>query len=132
MVGATLGGGVSSLQGDLGLLIDSLESVQLVTANGSYVTASETENADLFWGIRGAGTNFGIVTYATYRVSNFLNKGEVLNANFMYPASANRSIWEILEYYDEALPSHLAINIAALPNPETKEVYLHSEPFGGR
>ena len=126
MVGATLGAGVSSLQGDMGLLIDTLESVEFVTANGSIVTTSATMNADLFWGIRGAGTNFGIVTSATYRVSNFINNGEVLNANFMFPASACRSIWEILKYYDEALPSHMAINIAAMFNPIIQEVSLAS------
>ncbi|KAK8060366.1 hypothetical protein PG996_010296 [Apiospora saccharicola] len=48
--------------------MDALLSVRLVTAAGAVVTASATENGDLFWALRGAGANFGIVTSATYRV----------------------------------------------------------------
>lgn len=62
IVGATLGAGLGTLQGLHGVLLDSLESVRLVTASGEIVTASQTHNSDLFWGIRGAGHNFGIVT----------------------------------------------------------------------
>lgn len=78
-------------------------------------------NADLFGGVGGAGTDFGIVTSAIYRVSNVIN--EARNANFMFPASASRSICEILKYYDEALlASHMAIIVYALFNPIVKEV----------
>ncbi|KAI9879288.1 MAG: hypothetical protein M1830_009018 [Pleopsidium flavum] len=112
IIGATLGAGVSSLQGHRGLLIDALISVKLIIAAGKTITASKQENADLFWGIRGAGANFGIVTSATYEVFQATNQGQVLNTNFQYPASANRSIWEILKAYDNTLPSRLAINLA--------------------
>jgi FAD/FMN-containing dehydrogenase len=62
VAGLTLGGGMGRLQRKLGLTIDSLRAVELVTADGRLVRASEDENADLFWGVRGAGPNFGIVT----------------------------------------------------------------------
>ncbi len=62
VAGLTLGGGMGRLQCQLGLTIDSLLAVELVTADGRVVRASEHENPELFWGMRGAGANFGIVT----------------------------------------------------------------------
>ena len=62
IAGVTLGGGYGWLMRKYGLAIDNLLSVDVVTANGTFLTASAAENEDLFWGIRGGGGNFGIVT----------------------------------------------------------------------
>jgi hypothetical protein len=62
LAGLTLGGGIGWVMRKHGLTIDQLKSVDLVTADGEFVTASEDQNADLFWGVRGGGGNFGIVT----------------------------------------------------------------------
>ncbi|MHB1318856.1 MAG: FAD-binding oxidoreductase [Anaerolineae bacterium] len=69
IAGLTLGGGTGWIQRKYGLTIDNLLAVDLVTADGQLVRASERENADLFWGVRGGGGNFGIVTEFTYRLN---------------------------------------------------------------
>src|SRR5947209_9305931 len=69
LAGLTLGGGIGWLMRKYGLTVDQLLSVDLITAEGEFVKASERENADLFWGVRGAGGNFGIVTEFEFRLN---------------------------------------------------------------
>ena len=83
--GLTLGGGMGRLQRKLGLAIDCLRAVELVTADGRLVRASADESPDLFWGVRGAGPNFGIVTALEF---DLVPIGPEISRGFLvYPAA---------------------------------------------
>ena len=68
MLGPVLGGGHGFLQGQHGLLADQLVEARMVLANGTAVTVSHDSHPDIFWAIRGAGHNFGIVTEFKYKI----------------------------------------------------------------
>lgn len=104
----TIGGGIGMMTGMYGLIIDALQSVRVLTAKGRIVTASYMENTDLFWAIRGAGVNFGIVTEATYQIHEQTNNGNVTSVTFVYPAPSNRSLWEVMKTFDGNQPSKLS------------------------
>ncbi len=84
MGGLTTGGGIGFMVRKYGLAIDNLIAAQVVTAAGEIVTASASENPDLFWGIRGGGGNFGIVTEFTYQLAPV---GLILGGDLVLPAS---------------------------------------------
>jgi FAD/FMN-containing dehydrogenase len=81
IAGLTLGGGFGYLMGRHGYTIDNLLSVEIVTADGQVLTASETDNPELFWGLRGGGGNFGIATsfeYALHPVGPLITGGLIV------------------------------------------------------
>jgi len=95
IAGLTLGGGIGWLMRKYGLVSDNLVSVDIVTADGQFLTASESENADLFWAIRGGGGNFGVVTSFEYR----LHELEPITAGVArYPFAMAK---DVLRFYRE-------------------------------
>ena len=74
VAGLTLGGGIGWIMRKHGLSIDQLVSVDLVTADGEFIQASADRNAHLFWGVRGGGGNFGIVTGSSSGACRWVRK----------------------------------------------------------
>ena len=90
VAGLTLGGGMGRLQRKHGLTIDNLLEVELVTADGRLVRASEDENPELFWGLRGAGANFGIATAFTFRLHPL--DGVITHGTVVHPVERAREL----------------------------------------
>lgn len=107
--GATIGGGVGRLQGLHGLIVDNVVSYKVVIANGDIVQASDSQNSDLLWAMRGAGHNFGIVLEVTYKIHKSTNDGKALNADLIFPASANHTHWQLLKNISTSLPAELTM-----------------------
>src|SRR3954447_10956744 len=100
--GLTLGGGVGYLSRRFGLTIDNLLSADVVLADGSFVRASETSHADLFWALRGGGGNFGIVTSFTFRCHEIGEHGTVIGGPVLYDIT---DAPEVMRWYRELLPA---------------------------
>jgi FAD/FMN-containing dehydrogenase len=94
--GLTLGGGFGRVGRRFGLACDNLRSVDIVTADGRCLTASDDENADLFWGVRGGGGNFGVVTSFEYRLHPM--DPMILGGPIAWPLVQAR---EVLQFYSE-------------------------------
>ncbi|MEO8457550.1 MAG: FAD-binding oxidoreductase [Chloroflexota bacterium] len=97
MGGLATGGGIGFMVRKFGLTIDNLISAQVVTADGKILTASETENPDLFWGIRGGGGNFGIVTEFELRLARV---DQILGGAIVFPATR-----EVIRGYVDYTPN---------------------------
>jgi FAD/FMN-containing dehydrogenase len=94
LAGLTLGGGIGWLMRKYGLTIDQLISADVVTASGDVLKASDRENADLFWGLRGGGGNFGIVTEFEFRLNPV--GPEVLAGPIIWPMEQSA---DVLRFY---------------------------------
>lgn len=116
VAGLTLGGGVGWLTRTAGLSLDQLVAVDVITASGEHLTASELENAELFWGIRGCGGNFGVVTSFTFRTLPVPTG--LLGANFYYRPEKWRAALSAFEHWSRELPDEInpIISILVLPS----------------
>lgn len=129
--GFTLGGGYGWLSPKYGLACDNLISVDVVTADGSLVVASEDENADLFWGVRGGSSNFGVVTSYKFRLRAL--GPTVLAGLLLHPIDEAENLIRVYRDYVEEAPEELATAIAifmAPPAPFVPE-QLHGKPVLG-
>ena len=131
VAGLTLGGGMGRLQRKHGLTIDNLASVELVTADGRHVRTSEEEHPELFWGMRGAGPNFGIVTAFEYRLHPLDHA--ITFGTVTHPLERARELAGLFRDLAENGPEALFLSFGTAKERSEDEAYafltvLHSGP----
>ena len=125
--GLTLGGGMGRLQRRFGLTIDNLRAVDLVTAGGRVIRASADEEPELFWGIRGAGANFGVVTSFEFDLHPF---GPLLHRGVrIFTATRVHEAWAAFRSFADVAPEALGLIFSiGLPDPGAE----YFEAVGGQ
>lgn len=129
IAGLTLSGGIGWLRRTHGLSCDNLVAADVVTADGSLVKASATENADLFWGLRGGGSNFGIVTSFEYRLHPV--GPEVMFAFVLYHGKRAKEALQFYRDYTSTAPDDVSSFAVLGTVPATKGYpeEAHNQPY---
>lgn len=121
--GLTLGGGYGYLTGKYGLTIDNLLSVEIVLASGEIVVASKTFHPDLFWAIRGAGQNFGVVTKFTFQ--GYSQPNPVFAGPLVFPPTVLPQIVAFMNKFHRSNDGNQALLVAfSSPPPQNAPVIL--------
>jgi FAD/FMN-containing dehydrogenase len=115
IAGLTLGGGLGWLMGKHGLSCDNLLSADIVTAGGEFLTASATEHPDLFWGLRGGGGNFGVVTSFEYQLHPV---GPVLAGMVIHPIDQAREVLRFYRDFARGCPDEMLAAASLMTSPE--------------
>jgi FAD/FMN-containing dehydrogenase len=115
IAGLTLGGGYGWLDGKYGLACDNVLAAEVVTAEGRLVQASSENDADLFWAIRGAGANFGIVTSFKYQLHPV---GPVVGGFVLYPISQAKETLRFFHEFSAACPDEISTVGLLLSTPD--------------
>ena len=126
IVGYTMGGGFGWLGRKYGFAADSVKEADVVTADGELVKASAHENADLFWGLKGGGGNFRIVTsleFALYPITH------VFGGNLFYPVEKAEDVLDLYARWAEDLPDEVTSSVAFLNIPPMPDI---PEPLRGQ
>lgn len=115
VAGLTLGGGFGWLSRKYGMTVDNLLCADVVTADGRQIRASETENDDLFWGLRGGGGNFGVVTGFEFRLHPI--GPDVLSGLIAFPFDQAKSVLTQFARFTETMPDELSVWLVARKAP---------------
>jgi FAD/FMN-containing dehydrogenase len=113
--GLVTGGGFGRLGRRFGLAIDNLISVDVVTADGRFRQASADENPDLFWGVRGGGGNFGIVTSFQFRLHPM--QRQVMGGRIAFPIARAKDVLDAFADYGPAAPDELQLDAGITSRP---------------
>ena len=120
LAGLTLGGGIGRLGRKYGLTCDNLLSVDIVTADGRLLVANEKENADLFWGVRGGGGNFGTVTSFEYQLHPV--GPTVLTCTLIHPLSKAHEVLTFYDAYARSAPDEVSVDALIAMSPEGEPI----------
>lgn len=128
VAGLTLGGGIGWLMRRCGLAVDNLLSAELVTADGHVLTASEHEHPELFWGLRGGGGNFGVVTSLTFRLHPIAR--QLLAGPVLWPAEDAADVLAFYRDFVATAPREVAtiVNLRRAPQVPSLPIELHGRP----
>jgi hypothetical protein len=128
--GLTLGGGFGRLARRFGLAIDNLRAVDIVTADGGFLHASADENPDLFWGLRGGGGNFGVVTNFEFGLHPM--QREIVGGEIVFPIDRARELLRFYAEYSDAAPAELYVDaIMSAPPGGKPGVFVLSTCYSG-
>ena len=127
--GLTLGGGLGRLARRFGLTSDNLLAADIVTADGSYLRASADENAELFWGLRGGGGNFGVVTSLEYQLHSF--GPDILACTVMYPIAQARDALNYVNEFAQRAHRELTMSGVMIMPPNGKAFSIISASYSG-
>ncbi len=128
VAGLTLGGGLGWLAGKYGLTCDNLLSADVVTADGRFLTANQTENQDLFWGLRGGSGNFGIVTSFEFQLHEV---GTVLAGMVIHPFARAKEVLKFYSKFSRTIPDELNTVCVLLTSPEGQPVVAIAACYNG-
>jgi FAD/FMN-containing dehydrogenase len=129
IAGLTLGGGFGKLGRKHGLTCDNLLAAEIVTADGRLLRASASENADLFWAIRGGGGNFGIVTTFEYRL--FPVGPLLLTASVQHSYDGAREAMRFYQAFASSAPDELSVDAALVTAPNGERLFSISACYAG-
>ena len=128
IAGLTLGGGIGWLERKHGLSCDNLLSADVVTADGRFLIASAGDNQDLYWGLRGGGGNFGIVTSFEYQLHPV---GRVLAGMVIHPFEKAKEVLRFYRDFSSAIPDELTTGGGFLTPPDGNPVVAITVCYNG-
>jgi FAD binding domain/Berberine and berberine like len=127
--GLTLGGGFGRLARRFGLALDNVRGFEVITADGQYRRANASENPDLYWGLRGGGGNFGVVTSFGFQLHEM--QREVIGGMIGFPAEQARDILNFYADYSLEAPDELALDLVMFGNTRTGNLITFSICYSG-
>jgi hypothetical protein len=118
--GLTLGGGFGRVARRFGLALDNVRAVDIVTAGGEILHASAEENPELYWGVRGGGGNFGIVTAFEFDLHPM--QRQVIGGLLVFPMAQAKQVFTFYSEYEAEAPDELYLSCAIASNPRVQGI----------